>query len=165
MEFEPFFRRVYPSLFRYLHRLTGDEDVAADLAQEAFLRLLRQPLPEDEAKPWLFTVATNLVRDGVRKTVRRQRLLEAVRVGPVPALRPDETMERDEEIRAVRSALLQLPARDREILLMREEGFKYGDIARAVGVASSSVGTLLARAVRRFSEAYRAQGDGHAPPG
>jgi DNA-directed RNA polymerase specialized sigma24 family protein len=41
---------------------------------------------------------------------------------------------------------------------MREEGFKYEEIANVVGVAPASVGTLIARALRRFVEVYRAQG-------
>jgi RNA polymerase sigma-70 factor, ECF subfamily len=62
MDVDVLFQQLYPALYRYLHRLTGDPDVAEDVAQESFVRLLRQPLPEEEARPWLFTVATNLLR-------------------------------------------------------------------------------------------------------
>lgn len=154
MDFESIFRQLYPSLFRYLHRLTGDADTADDIAQEAFVRLLRYSLPEAEAKPWLFTVATNLVRDHARKATRRERLLAAVRPAPAAAPLPDVAYERTERIEGVRSALSRLSARDQRLLLMREEGFTYEEMARAVGVAPTSVGTLLARALRRFSEAY-----------
>jgi RNA polymerase sigma-70 factor (ECF subfamily) len=46
------------------------------------------------------------------------------------------------------------------ILLMREEGFRYEEIARAVGVAPGSVGTLLARATRRFVQVYSGEKTG-----
>lgn len=160
MDYDRLFHLLYPSLYRYLHRLTGDADVADDIAQEAFVRLLNQPLPEDEARPWLFTVATNLVRDRVRKSTRRDRL---VLKAPPPTTfgpPPDEVAERSQRIDAVRATLDQLPERDRQLLLMREEGFKYDEMARAVGVAPSSVGTLLARALKRFAEAYKAREDG-----
>ena len=75
MDFDSLFQQLYPSLFRYLHRLTGDSDVADDIAQEAFVRLLKQSLPESEVRPWLFTVAMNLVRDHASKIDRRQHLL------------------------------------------------------------------------------------------
>jgi RNA polymerase sigma-70 factor, ECF subfamily len=157
VDFDGLFQRLYPSLFRYLHRLTGDADAAEDVAQESFVRLLRQNLTEDEVRPWLFTVAMNLVRDRARKTDRRQRLLtgapQLVKPGPLP----DEDLERSERIAAVRSVLDTLPERDRQLLLMREEGFKYEEIAQVVGVAPASVGTLIARALRRFVEAYRAR--------
>lgn len=157
MDFDRLFRRLYPSLFRYLHRLTGDPDTADDIAQESFARLLHQSLPEAEAKPWLFTVATNLVRDGARKTTRRERILTAVRPVPAGPAAPDLAAERNERIAAVRAALADLPERDKKLLLMRGEGFTYEEMARAVGVAPSSVGTLLARALRRFSAAYMAR--------
>lgn len=56
----------------------------------------------------------------------------------------------------VREALGELSERDQTMLLMREEGFKYSEIAEAVDVAPGSVGTLLARAARRFEETYTA---------
>ena len=150
MDFDAVFAKLYPSLFRYLHRLTGDEDVADDIAQEAFVRLLKQPLPEDEVRPWLFTVAMNLVRDRARKNERRQRLLTtAPDLVSRPAL-PDQDLERAERIAAVRDVLDRLPERDRQLLLMREEGFKYDEIAAVIGVAPASVGTLIARALKKF---------------
>lgn len=155
--FETVYRRLHPTLFRYLNRLTGDADVAEDVAQEAFIRLLRRPeLSEEGARCWLFTVATNLVRDRGRAASRHQRLLsagEAPTPSPMPS--PDEAVERAERVRAVRAALEQLAPRDRQLLLMREEGFRYEEIADAVGVAPGSVGTLIARALKRFASAYR----------
>ncbi|HEX7239206.1 MAG TPA: sigma-70 family RNA polymerase sigma factor [Longimicrobiaceae bacterium] len=154
MDYETTFRRLYPSLFRYLHRLTGDPDVADDLAQEAFVRLLGRRLPEEAVRVWLFTVATNLVRDRGRKAARRERILAAEPVRPEPVPTPEEEAERGARIAAVREALGRIPTRDREILLMREEGFSYAEIARVVGSAPGSVGTLLARALRKFTRAY-----------
>jgi RNA polymerase sigma-70 factor (ECF subfamily) len=154
VDFDGLFQRLHPSLFRYLHRLTGDADIAEDVAQEAFVRLLKQPLSEEEVRPWLFTVAMNLVRDGARKTERRQRLLTTAPALVTPTRLPDENVERAEQIDTVRHVLDQLSERDRQLLLMREEGFKYEEIAAVVGVAPASVGTLIARALRRFVDLY-----------
>lgn len=155
MDYDRVFDRLYPALFRYLHRLTGDADVAEDAAQEAFVRLTEQSLPENEAKPWLFTVATNLIRDRARKASRHRRLEPHVPTPRAPP-RPDVSTERKERIAMVREALDGLSERDQTMLLMREEGFKYREIADAVDVAPGSVGTLLARAARRFEETYTA---------
>ena len=157
MDFEGQFEKLYPSLYRYLHRLTGDADVAEDIAQEAFVRLLKQSLPEEEVRPWLFTVAMNLVRDHARKTERRQRLLTTAPTLVTPAILPDEGVERSERIARVRAALERLSLRDRQLLLMREEGFKYEEIAAVIGVAPASVGTLIARALKRFSDVYQSR--------
>lgn len=157
MDFDSLFQKLYPSLFRYLHRLTGDADVADDIAQEAFVRLLKQNLPDEEVRPWLFTVAMNLVRDHARKVERRQRLLTTAPVLVSSTTLPDEAVERSERVGSVRLILDQLSARDQQLLLMREEGFKYEEIARVIGVAPASVGTLIARALRRFAELYDGQ--------
>lgn len=157
MDYESLFKRLHPSLFRFLHRLTGDADIAEDVAQEAFVRLLKQPLNESEVRPWLFTVAMNLVRDGARKTERRNRLLTSAPSLVTPIRLPDENLERAERIEAVRDVLDRMSERDRQLLLMREEGFKYEEIAAVVGVAPASVGTLIARALRRFVNLYHAR--------
>ena len=155
MDFDAAFDRHYSALYRYVYRLTGDADVAEDVAQESFVRLLENEVPEESVRSWLFTVATNLVRDRSRTRDRRRRLLEAEDYGPDQPDRPDERTERAERIGRVREALDELKARDRKILLLREEGFQYSEIAEMIGVKASSVGTLLARALRRFEEAYR----------
>jgi RNA polymerase sigma-70 factor, ECF subfamily len=155
MDFDAVYRRLHPNIFRYLERLTGDADAADDIAQEAFVRLLARPdLTEDAARLWLFTVATNLVRDRGRSTARRSRLLASTppETGRLP--QPDEDLERRERIGAVRAALDVLAERDRQMLLMREEGFRYDEIAEAVGVAPGSVGTLMARALKKFTVVY-----------
>jgi RNA polymerase sigma-70 factor (ECF subfamily) len=163
VDFEAQFQRLYSSLFRYLHRLTGDADVAEDIAQEAFVRLLRQALPDEEVRPWLFTVAMNLVRDHARKTDRRHRLLTSAPAMVTPNRMPDEEVERAERVARVRSVLDRLPVRDRHLLLMREEGFKYEEIAAVIGVAPASVGTLIARAMKRFADVYQSREAGDVP--
>ncbi|MDX1579318.1 MAG: sigma-70 family RNA polymerase sigma factor [Gemmatimonadota bacterium] len=157
MDFEAAFRSHQAPLFRYVNRLVGDPDLAADVVQEAFVRLLEHPLPEEEARRWLFTVATNLVRDNARMRSRHRRLLaeryERSDLVPDAAEIPDRAAMRSERVSAVRVALDQLSERDRQMLLMREEGFRYAEIAEAIEVAPGSVGTLLARALRRFADA------------
>ena len=157
MDFEAAYKSHWAPLLRYVDRLVGDSDLAADVVQEAFVRLLEQTLPDEEVRRWLFTVATNLVRDDARMSVRRRRLLSE-RYGQTdlahdPLESPDRSVLRAERVAAVRAALAQMPERDRRLLLMREEGFRYAEIAAVIEVAPGSVGTLLARALRRFTEA------------
>lgn len=169
MDFEDVFAKHHVSLYRYVHRLVGDADVAADIAQESFVRLLEQDVSQGKAKSWLFTVATNLVRDRARTRSRRSRLLDRPENRPDPPEGMESRLERSERVATVRRVLDELAPRDRKILLMREEGFRYAEIAEAIDVATSSVGTLLARALRRFEEAYRSQAgveaDGDDGPG
>ncbi len=163
-DFQAVYRELYPPLSRYVYRFTGDSDAAADIVQDSFLRLLEHELPRDEVRPWIFVVATNLARDRVRRKERRRRLLLANQERRVTAGSPQDEVERAELIAIVRRALNRLSDRDRQMLLMREEGFRYREIAEAIGVRSTSVGALVARALKRFSAAYTAVGETNAAP-
>ena len=157
MDFQAAYAELYAPLVRYLVRFTGDAEIAEDLAQEAFGRLLRQELPDREVKAWIFTVATNLAVDHKRKWDRRRTLLLVNRPMPQRRRNPEEEAARTEAVARVRAALDMLRPRDRQMLLMREEGFRYAEIADAVGVLPRSVGTLVSRALKRFKEAYEGQ--------
>jgi RNA polymerase sigma factor (sigma-70 family) len=149
-----FFERHYQSLYRYLVRFAGDADVAADAAQEAFLRLIERPPPNGVERAWLFKVGTNVVLEGARTSARRARLLEAAPENAPhgdPPRDPHELVESDERRRTVNRALASLGAKERTALLMREEGFSHREIAEAVGTTTGSVGTLIARALNRLA--------------
>ncbi len=156
-ELERLFKLYHVPLVRYLTRRLGDRDWAEEVAQETFLRALRQDSLSSE-RSWLFAVATNLVRDEARKDERRRRHLQ---------LLADEAREREEEVPAddleraheramARKAVDALAERDRLALLMREEGLDYTEIAAALDLSVGSIGTTLARARRRLAESYEA---------
>jgi RNA polymerase sigma factor (sigma-70 family) len=155
VDFDALFDDAYPPLVRYCQRLTGDRDVAEDVAQEAMVRLFAHEVdgPPPALRAWLFKTATHLIRDRYRVDENRRRLLQENPVMPSAVEGPERSFERKAEQELARKALEQLPERDREMLVLRYEGFSYKEIADVVNVAASSVGTLLARAERRFVEA------------
>jgi len=153
------FREFNQPLVRYLTRRLGDRDWAEEVAQETFLRAARQGDIVSE-RSWLFAVATNLVRDEAKKDARRRRHLELLAQeakAEEPVTPQLVSIERAEEAASARRALDALGERDREALLMREEGLNYTEIAAALSLSAGSVGTTLARARRRLVEAYEAQ--------
>jgi len=113
---------------------------------------------------WMFRVATNLIRDTARQSANRRRILSGSPL-PEPVPSPDVETERQEKIREVRVALEKLAPRDREVLLLRQEGFSYKEIAQVVNVAPTSVGTLLARALERFASVYAKENEENGTPG
>jgi RNA polymerase sigma-70 factor (ECF subfamily) len=157
------FERHYTSLVWYLHGRLGDRDLAEDLAQEAFVRLIDKPPREPDA--WLYVVAGNLARDAQRGELRRSRHLAVVRAqegageaaDPTPAA--DAKMCSAEESALVRETLAMLPERDAALLVMRADDVTYREIAAAIGVAPTSVGPLLARAQQRFIRALGSRAD------
>jgi RNA polymerase sigma factor (sigma-70 family) len=149
------FREYHGSLVRMLTRRTGDAERAEEIAQETFARAVAAP-PRNP-RPWLFAVALNLVREEGRRASRQERRLVLYKAEqPTSAERPDDVMERNERIEAVRAALATLNERDRDALLLKAEGFSYEDIADTLGLARGAVGTTLSRARQRLVEAYRA---------
>lgn len=154
LDIDALFRELYLPLRRYLHRLSGDADAAEDAAQEAFVRLASDRGGSKQPRAWLYMVGTNLVREGARNALRRERILATKPFAPAENSRPDEEALRTDAVRRVRNALQLLPLRDRQLLMMREEGFRHAEIAEVIGVAPASVGTLLARAGKRFAEIY-----------
>jgi RNA polymerase sigma-70 factor (ECF subfamily) len=150
------FREHHGSLFRYLVRLTADEDLARDAVQHAFLKLLEHSPDDTNPRAWLYRVATNAVRDWGRAERRHERLLSD-RVGQVPGPEPETPADEQLELRRmgerVRAGLAALGERERTILLMREEGFAHREIAEAVGTTTGSVGTMIARALDKLARA------------
>jgi RNA polymerase sigma-70 factor (ECF subfamily) len=156
---ERLFRTYNTPLVRYLTRRLGDRDWAEEVAQETFLRALRQDRIDNE-RAWLFAVATNLVRDEARKDARRRRHLAllAEQERAEEAVEPEPTsLERAQEAAMARRAVEALAERDRLALLMREEGLSYDEIAVALELSPSSVGTTLSRARRRLVQVYEEQ--------
>jgi RNA polymerase sigma-70 factor (ECF subfamily) len=143
-------------VFRVMNRLSGDAELAADLTQEAFLRLNRRAALPERPEAWLITVAMNLLRNARSKRSRRLRLLTPARARAIhsdapPA--PDRAGHGEVRDR-VRRALDQLPARDREILLLHAEGYRYREIAEALNLVESGIGTYLSRARKAFRDAW-----------
>lgn len=161
MEVEALHDAHHVPLVRYLSRFCGDPDLAADAAQEAFVRYVERPPGDDSnLRAWLFTVATHVVRDFTRARSRRSDLLEArpdhAPIGE-PEADPEEALLESERRRAVRAALDELDEKERMMLLMREEGFRHKEIAAAVGTTTGSVGTMIARALKKLARSLPAE--------
>ena len=159
--FETLFYRHYDRVYGLLFRLIGSRQEAEDVTQEVFLKLYRQPFArtgDHNLNAWLYRVATNMAYNHLRS---RRRLWARNKI-----LVPDNS-DRDEnpadlatksETRdQVRSALAKLPERQTQLLLLRQMGLSYAELAGCFDVAPSSVGTLLARAADAFRKAYRGE--------
>ncbi|MBK9128106.1 MAG: RNA polymerase sigma factor [Phycisphaerales bacterium] len=152
--------RYSSRLFGLLYRLTGSRDVSEDLLQETYLRMVRTIGEYEHVgrfEAWLFRIAANLARDRARKHARRGEAspLAAGRededcpggaVPEAPTGDPWAALERDESVRALAAALQELPAPDREVLLLRHYGeLSFKEIAEYLEIP---LGTALARAHR-----------------
>jgi len=148
--FRGFYERTAPSLWGYLSRISGDRQMADDLLQEAYYRLLKtRDVFESEAhrRNYLFRVATNLVRDTHRGKAASifHRHVEVADVAaadpPMPERRAD-----------VQRALGRLKPRERALLwLAYAQGSTHSEIAGVLGLKTGSVKLLLFRARRKMA--------------
>ena len=161
-EFEALFLEHWPRVYRLLYRLVGDPAEAEDLALETFFRLYqRNPSHRGEFNlvGWLHRVATNLGLQSIRGFKRRERYEMAAGKGALeelPENRPAEILAQEEERRIARLALARMEERRARLLVLRHSGYKYKEIAEALGLAPTSIGPLLLRAEREFEKHYRA---------
>lgn len=149
------FRLHHDAVYRYLVRLTGDADLAADAAQEAFVRLHRKPpAHDDQLRSWIYRVATNFAFDTLRVANRRAEI-HAERPSDIVEPRsdaPDVDVEREERRCVVQRALSKLRAKEKAVLLMRGQGFSYREIGDALDLPVNSIGAIGARALRKLAK-------------
>jgi RNA polymerase sigma-70 factor (ECF subfamily) len=152
--FRGFYERTSRMLWAYLERITGDRQLADDLLQESYYRLLAAPVAfEGDAhrRHYLFRIATNLARDRFRR--RRVRPEEVSPEEAEAAGRPMTAPARQLDQRLdLAAAFGALGARERALLwLAYAHGATHKEIAEVVGVGTGSVKALLFRARRRLA--------------
>jgi RNA polymerase sigma-70 factor (ECF subfamily) len=155
------------ALFNFLARLSQRRDVAEDLLEETWLRLLAHaPALDADTRlgPWLFTVARNLHCSYCRaRLVERSHASSLASLWPSAAPRPSpfESLAANETGRRVEAALATLPVTSREaLLLVWSEGLSPAEAAEVCGISAEAMRQRLSRArallARRLEAAGRA---------
>jgi RNA polymerase sigma-70 factor (ECF subfamily) len=150
-------------LFGYALRATNNAELAQDLVQETFLRIVQRLSKYDDQgkfEAWLFRILVNLVRDHGRSLARHPMQSTVIESdgerieltdelsGKVPA--PYDPLHYREDVGALQVALQRLPEGDRQILLLRHfADMPFKDIARTL---NCPIGTVLARAHRALGK-------------
>jgi RNA polymerase sigma factor (sigma-70 family) len=134
------FQMHHRDLKRFLIRRVQSSEVAAELAQEAYLRLLRVPTMDriKDLRGFLFTIASNLARDYLRQRARYGH----VDSGPLDLSIPSPAPSVEARVDAQRHAALlqqaidELPSKTRAVfVLYRVEGCSYRDIATVLDMS------------------------------
>jgi RNA polymerase sigma-70 factor, ECF subfamily len=159
--FGAIFDRHFVAIYRYLRPRVG-RDLAEDLASEtlaiAFRRRAGYDLSREDARPWLYGIAANLIRH--HRRYERRQLLAYARAGPVVDSGPDAGWEAIDDrivahgaVPALARALAALKPAQREVLLLHAwANLTYEQIAEALDVPVGTVRSRLARARRRIRE-------------
>jgi RNA polymerase sigma-70 factor (ECF subfamily) len=155
--FTEIYDRFAPMVYNLCLRLSGDPTRAQDLSQEVFLRVFKG-LPRYRAgsslKTWIYRIALNHCRGRLgRRTLPTQDLTgEQWDRGPAdPALGPEEALLARDRGRRIAAALLALPLRFREAVVLRDlDGLSYQEISAVLRVRQGTVRSRIARGRERL---------------
>ena len=148
-------------LFTYALRTTRSHDVAADLVQDTFLRLvaeIRAGRRPDQIRPWLYRVLTNRVISRSRHGSVVSRWFQGLRPTQETAPSPENAAIADETRTRLEAALATLSPDGRAAILLAANGFSGPEIAEQLGRTPLAVRTLLFRA-RTQVRSHLAAGD------
>ena len=153
--FRHLYHRTARSLRAYLIRSCGNLATADDLLQETYLRMLRSGFAgesDDHRRNYLFRIASNLVRDHFRRA--KPQPLEVPERDRLPG--HDEIVHLRTDVGA---AMAGLAPRDRQMLwLAYVEGSSHREIAKALGLRTASIRSMLFRARQRLAAELQVRG-------
>ena len=155
---EDSFIRYEAALLRYVTARTRDADLAADIAHEAFLRLLQESQAgraPREPLPWLQRVALNLVISGARRTAVAERCEPRLRSGAASDETPEMAALVAERDAILREALTTLEPTQRQAVVLAARGFGGSEIAAVIGRSEGATRTLICRARSRLRSDLR----------
>jgi RNA polymerase sigma-70 factor (ECF subfamily) len=155
-DLEALYRAHRARVLRLCRLLLDDPDEAADVAHDVFLRVdlaCRRESPPEDWPAWIAKVTVNACWDRRRSGWWRWWRRAGVEIDgetvPGPASTPEQESIRREQHARVWSALRRLPARQREVFVLRHvEDLPTATVAAALGIASGSVKRHLFRAIR-----------------
>jgi RNA polymerase sigma factor (sigma-70 family) len=158
--FKLLFDRYAGLLFAMSKRRLGSDDDARDVVQQTLLQLHRARndfRPGARLRPWLFTIAMNLVREQYRKRKRRreQSLENTSTLPPEPSANHEAESDDEHKARSarIRAALATLPPQQREVIELHWfEESPYDEIARIVGASVAAVRVRAHRGYERLRE-------------
>jgi RNA polymerase sigma factor (sigma-70 family) len=157
-EFQAVFLAHYSRIVAILIRLLGDRSSAEEMANDAFWRLYRQPglRVDGNVSGWLYRTATNLGIDALRASARRRQYEEAAGGArdETKTSSPLEDLLREEKCNRVRAVLALIKPAQAQLLILRSSGLSYKELADALKLKMTSIGTLLNRAEEEFRNRY-----------
>jgi len=158
-DLEMVFRAQYERIARVIAGVIRDHARAEELAVEVFLKWDRHPAAHGEnAEGWLYRTALRMALNELRTELRRSRyetvfaFLSFHTAKRVPS--PEQNWAAKEEQEQVRVVLNRLKRRNAGLLLLRNSGLTYSEIAGTLHLNPSSIGTLLKRAEEGFRKEF-----------
>jgi RNA polymerase sigma-70 factor, ECF subfamily len=154
---ERLFGTHYARIARMIGRVVRDRGRSEEVAVEVFLKLWRKGTKGINCpEAWIYRVAARAGLDELRRQTRRARYEDMFGWMSVvqASATPEDLHRSNEQQERVRAVLGALPVKQAQMLLLRSDGFRYAELAAAMGVNPASVGTKLMRAQEAFRKEY-----------
>ena len=155
--FQEIYRLYAPDVYRFALWLSGSADTAKDITSETFVRAWTSAAEprQETVKAYLLTIARNLHTKQWRRSSRLEELDEML---PDPGQQPDETAANRDDFQNALTALNELPAMDRTVLLLRaEQGLAYEEIAAITGLSTTAAKVKAFRARAKLAALLKTQ--------
>jgi RNA polymerase sigma-70 factor (ECF subfamily) len=172
--FTTFYRRHQGAVYRFATQMSGSHQIAEDATQEVFLIVMRKAAEFDPARgrasSWLYGIARNQVLrqleargDAVGLTGGDEDDESGVAAGLVASFDPIESMTARERAKSLREAILSLPPRYREVIVLCElHEMSYAEAAAVTGCAVGTIRSRLHRS-RALLHGKLSAGRSHSP--
>ena len=160
------YRRRQPGIYRFALQMSGSRELAEDITQEVFMVLIHEAHTFDPARGSLSAFLMGIARHHVLRRLQRERFYVSMNEASdngslcgqvlVTTVGPLDEMSRTEAIEAVRRAVLALPERYREVVVLCDlQEMSYGETAEVLGCAIGTVRSRLHRARALLIEKLR----------
>jgi RNA polymerase sigma-70 factor (ECF subfamily) len=168
--FQELFRKLSPRILQYARRFVGSDARAEEVTQDVFVQVFRfrhRYRPQSRLATWIYTIATNLCLNELRRPERHLKVdlwdrrdaedrTEDPQLRDPEAVTPEEGAAARELARQLEVAVGELPPKQRAALLLsRVDGLAYRDVADALGCTEGAVKALLFRATQSLKKTLR----------
>jgi len=164
--FPELFRRLAPRVLPFVRRMIANDARAEEVTQDVFVQVYRfrdRYQPQSRLATWIFTIATNLSLNELRRPERQLRVDlwddDRPEGPPLPdpdARTPEENAAASEMATRLRRAVGELPVKQRTALLLsRVDGLAYEDVAHALGCSEGAVKALIFRATQSLKRTLK----------
>ncbi len=151
------FDRYHKRVFNFLARMTMDRDMAEDLTQNVFLRMIKYRSSYREGNkfmPWIYQLARNIFSDHYRANKNNKGFVDVEKMSDTMA-NSEESKDQDDREELLHQSLARLDAEQRELLVLtRFQQLKYEEVAVMLDTTVANIKVKVHRAIGKLREHY-----------
>ena len=155
--FDTVYKSLFPMIYRIAYRIVGDQGIAEDVSQEAFIKYYQrnEPLPDiDQTKYWLIRVVKNISFNHEKKKTRERKMFTRLKEEtPKFSESSEKEVLKEEAKNIVKEALVEIPYNLRVVLVLKEYGkMSYKEIGAALGISEGNVKVRVFRGREKLAK-------------